>query len=136
LKHTILPIEKKRDVPSESSTGFAASVSINYDLVTVSDLQFVDESINMKSNEELTKDAIQERERREQEHETDGQSRLQPSVAAKIDQSLVGFNIEICFEYINDDNNSTIAWCDGVVHTISNERNRMVMMKWNAKELD
>ena len=48
LKHTILPIEKKRGVPSESSTDFAASVSINYDLGTVSDLQFVDESINMK----------------------------------------------------------------------------------------
>jgi hypothetical protein len=84
----------------------------------------------MKSNEELTKDAIQERERREQEHETDRQSRLQPSVEPKIDQSLVGFNIEVCFEYINDDDNSTyIAWCDGVVHSITNEKNMMVVIK-------
>ena len=67
----MLPIEKERGVPSEAATDFAALVSINYDLGTVSDLQFVDESINMKSSKELTKDAIQERERREQEHETD-----------------------------------------------------------------
>jgi hypothetical protein len=109
---------------------------MNYDLGTVSDLQFVDESINMKSNDELTKDAIQERERREQEHETERQSCLQPSVTSKIDQSLVGFDIEVCFEYINDDDNSTnIAWCDGVVHSIANEKNRMVMIKGNEKKL-
>ncbi len=136
LKDTVLPIEKERGIPSEAATDFAASVSINYDLGTVSDLQFVDESINMKSSKELTKDAIQERERREQEHETDRQSRLQPSVEPKIDQSLVGFNIEVCFEYINDDDNSTyIAWCDGVVDSIANEKNRLVMIKWNEKKL-
>ncbi len=61
---------------------------------------------------------------------------MQPSVAPKIDQSLVGFNIEVCFEYINDDDNSTyIAWCDGVVDSIANEKNRMVMIKWNEKKL-
>ena len=60
---------------------------------------------------------------------------MQPNIMPKVDKSLVGFNIEVCFEYINDDDNSTIAWCDGVVHSIANEKNRMVMMKWNAKKL-
>ena len=90
----------------------------------------------MKSTEELTMDAIQERERREHEHETDRQSHLQPNVAPKINQSLVGFSIEVCYEYINDEDNSTyLTWCDGVVHSISNEKNRMVMIKWNEKKL-
>ena len=136
LKDTVLPIERQRGIPSEAATDFATSVAINYNLGTVSDLQFVDESIHMKSTEELTMDAIQERERREHEHETDRQSHLQPNVAPKINQSLVGFSIEVCYEYINDEDNSTyLAWCDGVVHSISNEKNRMVMIKWNEKKL-
>ena len=51
LTETVLPTEKERGVPSEAATDFAASVSINYNLGTVSDLQCVDESINMKSSE-------------------------------------------------------------------------------------
>jgi hypothetical protein len=64
----------------------------------VSDLQFVDEGINTKSSGELAKDAIEERERREQEYETDRQSRLQLNIMQKVDELLVGFNASI-FRY-------------------------------------
>ena len=136
LKETVLPIERKRGVPSEPATNYKSTVSINYELGTISDLQFVDESINAKSSDDLVVDAIEERERREQECETDRQSQLQPHVMPKVDESIVGFNIEYCFEYINDEDDSTyLAWCDGVVHSIVNEKTRMVMIKWNTKKL-
>ena len=136
LKDTVLPIERERGIPSEPATNYAISVSINYELGTISDLQFVDESINTKSSDDLAKDAIEERERSEQEYETDRQSRLQPNIMPKVDESLVGFNIEYCFEYVSDDDDSTyLAWCDGVVHSIVNENSRMVMIKWNEKKL-
>lgn len=134
LKSTVLPIEIKRGIPSEPTTNYVATVSINYELGTVSDLQFVDESINTKSSE-LAMDAIEERERREQEYETDRQSRLQPSIMPKVDESLVGFSIELCFEYDDDDDSTYYAWCDGVVHSIVNENSRMVMIKWNEKKI-
>ena len=135
LKSTVLPIEIKRGIPSEPTTNYVATVSINYELGTVSDLQFVDESINTKSSNELAMDAIEERERREQEYETDRQSRLQPSIMPKVDESLVGFSIELCFEYDDDDDSTYYAWCDGVVHSIVNENSRMVMIKWNEKKI-
>lgn len=136
LKDTVLPIERRRGIPSEPATNYAMSVSINYKLGTISDLQFVDESINTKSSEDLANDAIEERERREQENETDRQSRLQPNIMPKVDASLVGFSIEVCFEYVSDDDDSTyLAWCDGVVDSITSEKNRMVMIKWNEKKL-
>ena len=136
MKETVLPIERKRGVPSEPATNYKSTVSINYELGTISDLQFVDESINAKSSDDLVVDAIEERERREQECETDRQSQLQPHVMPKVDESIVGFNIEYCFEYINDEDDSTyLAWCDGVVHSIVNEKTRMVNIKWNTKKL-
>ena len=61
----------------------------------MSDLQFVDEGINTKSSGELAKDAIEERERREQEYETDRQSRLQLNIMQKVDELLVSFNASI-----------------------------------------
>jgi hypothetical protein len=124
LKSTVLPIEIKCGIPSEPTTNYVTTVSINYELGTVSDLQFVDESINTKGSDELAMDAIEERERREQEYETDRQSRLQPSVMPKVDESLVGFSIEVCFEY--DDDSTHFAWCDN---------SRMVMIKWNEKKI-
>ena len=99
MKETVLPIERKRGVPSEPATNYKSTVSINYELGTISDLQFVDESINAKTSDDLVVDAIEERERREQKCETDRQSQLQPHVMPKVDESIVGFNIEYCFEY-------------------------------------
>ena len=96
-------------------TNYVTTVSINYELGTVSDLQFVDESINTKGSDELAMDTIEERERREQEY---------PSVMPKVDESLVGFSIEVCFEY--DDDSTYFAWCDN---------SRMVMIKWNEKKI-
>jgi hypothetical protein len=39
----------------------------------------------------------------------------------KVDESLVGFSIEVCFEYDDDDDSTYYAWCDGVVHSIVNK---------------
>ena len=55
----------------------------------------------------------------------------------KVDESLVGFNIEYCFEYVSDDDDSNyLAWCDGVVHSIFIANSRMVMIEWNENKLN
>ena len=53
----------------------------------------------------------------------------------KVDNSLVGFNIEVCFEYDEDDGSTYLAWCDGVVQSVANEKTRVVVIKWNENKL-
>ena len=43
----------KCGIPSEPTTNYVTTVSIIYELGTVSDLQFVDESINTKGSDEF-----------------------------------------------------------------------------------
>jgi hypothetical protein len=49
------------------------------------------------------------------------------------DDSLIGFKIEYCFSYDEEDGTPYLSWCDGEVVSIVNERTRMVMIKYGTK---
>ena len=84
----------------------------------------------------MKQDALEERQRREAENETDRQASLQPNVMPSFDDSLIGFPIEYLFEYEDDETDDRYsAWCDGEVVAISNEKTRMVEIKWNEKKV-
>ena len=52
-----------------------------------------------------------------------------------VDDSLVGYHIDYCFEYHDDEGDGTyLGWCDGVVQKINNAKTRMVETKWNEKK--
>ena len=79
---------------------------------------------------------IEERARREEERETDRAARLQRNVMPEFNDELIGFNIEYCFTYLNEDDGTLYpARCDGVIESMVNERLRTVMIRWNADKV-
>ena len=48
---------------------------------------------------------------------------------------MIGFKIEYCFSYDEEDGTTYLSWCDGEVVSIVNERTRMVMIKWNKDKV-
>ena len=82
-------------------------------------------------------DAIEERQRRENDFETDRDANLQPNIMPSVDDTLIGFEIEYLFEYYDEEDDSQyLAWCDGVVQCITNQKTTMVEIKWNPKKVD
>ena len=134
---TVIPLELKRGIPSKPAVDFTTNVLSTLKLGTESslDLDFINNIPNGRSEKDLVQDAIIERDRRENENITDRDAMLQPNVMPKIDVTIVGFPIEVCFEYDNEDGSLFIAWCDGIVHSVVNEKTRMVMIKWNEKKV-
>ena len=135
LIDVVIPFELKRGIPSEPAVDFTTKVLTTLKLGTESSLEFIDETINPRNTTELLEDAIEERERRENEFLTDRDSMLQPNVMPNVDKSLVGFPIEVCFEYDGEDGAPFTAWCDGTVMSVINEKTRMVLIKWNEKKV-
>ena len=48
---------------------------------------------------------------------------------------MIGFKIEYCFSYDEEDGTPYLSWCDGEVVAIVNEKSRMVMIKWNKDKV-
>ncbi len=96
----------------------------------------IDERFNAKSGEEFKQEMLEERERREEERETDRAARLQRNVMPDFNDELIGFNIEYCFTYLDEEDSSSYpAWCDGVIESIVSKRLRTVMIRWNANKV-
>jgi hypothetical protein len=110
-------------------------VSEKYTLGTVSDLVVEHPDINSNSLENLKDAALEERMRREEVGETDRDAIRQTYVMPEVDENLVGFKIEYCFTYSDDDGTPYDAWCDGVVEKVINEKTRMVLIRWNEKKV-
>ena len=70
--------------------------------------------------------ALEERMRREEAGETDRDADHQMYLMPDVDEKLVGFKIEYCFTYTDDDGTPYDAWCDGVIEKVLNEKTRMV----------
>lgn len=134
LIDVILPAEQTREIPTEPTVGLYM-VNNEYTLGTTTTLN-IDERFNAMSSEEFRQKMTEERERRETERETDRAAQLQRNVMPEFNQNLVGFKIEFCFTYIDDEDGSEYpAWCDGVIESIVNERLRTVMIRWNADKV-
>jgi hypothetical protein len=106
-------------------------------LGTTSDLVVEHPDINSNSLEKLKDATLEERMRREEVGETDCDAiRQKAYVMPEVDENLVGFKIEYCFTYSDDDGTPYDAWCDGVVvEKVINEKNRMVLIRWNEKKV-
>ena len=106
-----------------------------YTLGTKSDLDYRDESVTGCSIEKLKENAIKEWERRERDNETDRDASKQQNIMPEIDDSLVGFNIEYCFTYDEEDGSQYLSWVDGYVIKIINVKTRVVEIEWNKKKV-
>jgi hypothetical protein len=54
----------------------------------------------------------------------------------ELDESFVGFNIKMLFQYDIDDGSTYLNWCQGLVTSILTEKSRYVLIKWYWDSLD
>ena len=137
MKHfveVVLPMEEKLGIPIEPPLKFQDNTT-KYTLGTQSGLSVDNVGMNIKSTEEIKADAMMERARRESVGETDRDANLQAHTMPKVDETLVGFRIEYCFSYLDQDGGEFYGWCDGVVERIVNAEKRMVDIRWNKDKV-
>ena len=85
-------------------------------------LEYRDERFNVKTEDDIRRNAAAERKRRQMQFETDRDANLQPNVMPMLDDSLISFQVEYLFQYDDEDGNPYTAWCDGVVESIANKK--------------
>ena len=90
--NVVLKAESKRDIPTEPDVSLSVD-NCRYSLGTMTALT-IDERFNAKSGEEFKQEMLEERERREEERETDRAARLQRNVMPDFNDNLIGFSIE------------------------------------------
>jgi hypothetical protein len=110
LIKTVIPLELKRSIPKQPPVNISSGLANDYKLGTETALDYKDERFNVKSADEIRRDAEEERERRECDNETDRDANLQPNVMPDLDDSLIGFPIEYLFQYDDEDSNPFTAW--------------------------
>ena len=134
LTTVIFPMETALGIPSEAPMK-TNEMSDQYTLGTKSDLEYRNESVTGCNIEKLKENAIKEWERREKDNETDRDASKQQNIMPEIDKSLIGFNIEYCFTYDEDDGSPYPSWIDGHVTRIINAKTRLVEIEWNEKKV-
>ena len=136
MKHfveVVLPMEKD-GVPEKPLLRFQDNTT-KYTLGTRSALEVELLDNHSKTAEEIEGEAMLERARREMEGETDLDASRQTHIMPNVDDNLVGFNIEFCFSYVDEDGGEYLAWIDGVVEQIVNAGKRMVEIRWNEQKV-
>jgi hypothetical protein len=118
----VIPLAIQRGIPSESPVDIPSGLMNDYKLGTKTSLDYSHECFNVKSVEDMKRDAELERQRREDNQLTDQDYNRQPVVMPALDDSFIGFPIEYLFEYLDDDGSPFSAWCDGVVESIHNKK--------------
>jgi hypothetical protein len=130
----VLPLANKLEVPSEPPANFPSPPEM-VSLGTMSELScmFVG---NGDTLENLKKSAIEKRKILETEGKMDRWSAIQRHIIPELDESFIGFNIEMLFQYDNDDGTMYLNWCHGVVTSIVSQKSRYVLVKWDRECLD
>ncbi len=85
LIKTVIPLESKHSIPSEPPINISSGLSNDYKLSTEMALEYKDERFNMESTDEIRRDAEEECNRRESQHETSQDAHLQPNVTLDFD---------------------------------------------------
>jgi hypothetical protein len=135
LIKTVIPIELEREIPTQPPINISSGLSNDYKLGTETALEYRDDRFNVKTEEDIRRDADEERKRRELELETDRDANLQSNVMPAFDETLKNFPIEYLIQYDDDEGNPYLGWMEGTVDKIVNKKTRMVLIKWNEKKV-
>ena len=52
-----------------------------------------------------------------------------------VDESLIGYEIDMLFEYYGGEGDTVNVWCQGKVVSIANKNKNMVDIKWREESL-
>jgi hypothetical protein len=133
--NVILPMEANEPVPTEPPVDFGGIVSDQHRLGTMTELDYINDNINGVSIEQIKANALKERERRMAGGETDQDANLQSNIQPKFDDTLIGFKVEYCFSYDEEDGTPYLSWCDGKIVSIVNQKTRTVLIEWNKDKV-
>ena len=94
--------------------------------------------MTMKSKDEnnlaeLKKKAYVERDRREADGVGDRWSEMQRSAMPEIDSTLIGFRIEMLFEYTEINGTMYLDWCHREVTLVIGNKTRYAKIRWDEK---
>ena len=133
LKHlieTVIPMANELPIPVEPPIKFPSPPESQL-LGTESELSFVYAAGNDDEMEEFKTSAHAEGDKLEQEGKTDRWSAKQSTIMPIVDDSFIGFNIEMLFQYDEQDGTSYVNWCHGIVESVCNAKTNCVYVKWS-----
>jgi hypothetical protein len=132
FKQEVIPLAGKLDVPGEPPLILPSPPEMQ-PLGTKSEL-----AMNMKSRDvnnlaKFKRKAYVERDRREANGDGDRWSEMQRSVMPDIDSTLIGFRIEMLFEYTETDGATYLDWCHGEVTLVIGDKSKYAKIRWDEE---
>ena len=129
LIDTVIPLADELEVPSESPVDWPEPPSLNI-LGTLGDHAKDLADSNTSAREKLKAEANDERDRRETVGRGDRWYEKQPA-SKPTGKELIGFQIEMMFEFADEDGSPYLDWCHGVVKRIVNKDKNIVEIHWD-----
>jgi hypothetical protein len=126
---TVLPLADTEDVPPEPPIEWPEPPTLPV-LGTLGDHAKNLANINDSAQDKLKAEARSELEERELRGDRDRWEKKQPANRPTGD-ALIGFPIEMMFEFTNDDGSTYLDWCHGEVKRIVNENRNIVEIVWD-----
>ena len=129
LTKVVIPLQQTKQVPAEPPLNIPGCPKLASLGTKAQDITTNDNSC-INAEEQLRNNAINEQERREADGFGDQLMEMQQTSMPKINNNLIGYLIEMLFEY-NDPDGSTLRWCQGKVLSVVRESNNLVEIEWN-----
>ena len=130
LVEVVIPLAGELDEPSEPPLNIPSPPDMK-DLGTTSDLALSFKGASTDKRTQLKDDCNDEIGRREARGDGDMLTETQESHMPDINDALIGYKIEMLFEYPSDDGSQYLDWAHGVVTGIVNEKTRRVEIEWD-----
>ena len=130
LIETVIPMADNVDIPSEPPLSLPSPPELP-SLGTISDLALVYKTASEEKIASFKEKSNKERDSREADGKGDKWSERQQSTKPDIDETFVGFKIEMLFTFPNAiDGGTYLDWCHGQVVSIRNPKTNTVNIKW------
>ena len=132
LIEKVIPMTGQQEVPSEPPINFPEPPEM-MTLGTESELAFVYKFGTIENIQEMKASAATRRDTMEAEGKSDCWAARQQNIMPKVNSELIGFKIEMLFQYDNEDGTTYVNWCNGVIISILNEKSYYVKVRWNQE---
>ena len=131
LIEKVIPLSKNNTVPDKPPSKLPSPPEM-YKLGTTAD---IDMTLGKYADRiaAIEEKGYAERDIREEKGEGDRWTDRQELIAPEINNTLIGYKIEMLFEYIDIDGSQLTNWYHGKVTGIKNERTNAVIIEWDQE---
>ena len=102
-------------------------------LGTESELAFVYKFGTIENIQEMKTSAATRRDTMEAEGKSDRWAARQQNIMPAVNSELIGFKIEMLFQYDNEDGTTYVNRCNGDIISILNKKSDYVKVRWNQE---